>query len=307
MIKSILVVGSVNMDVVSRVERHPKLGETVRGNDLHFIPGGKGSNQALAAARLYDKVFLVGKLGTDAFGDTLHRFLQNEPVDLSYLTFSDEYPTGTALINVDAHGENTIVIIPGSNAQLNVSDIEYIDFSAVGVVVAQLETPTLTTQAAFQKAYASGAKTILNPAPAGPLSPDLLHYTSILVVNETELAFFSPDTNASLHDQAIALRAFPQQIIVITLGKNGAVCLTPENWIEVPGFVVDVVDTTGAGDCFVGALAVSIVENMDLHSGTRFANAAAALSVQTLGASTSLPRRKSVDTFLDKLLNEDIS
>ncbi|TVR19263.1 MAG: ribokinase [Anaerolineaceae bacterium] len=292
----IIVAGSINMDVVARVKAHPQLGETVFGTDLQFIPGGKGSNQAIAASRLTDGVLLAGMLGVDAFGDTLMTFLQGENLDLRHVGRVDTAPTGTALIAVSDASENTIIVVPGSNAHLQPADVSKIPIDPDDVVVSVFEIPQETIRALFARAHDVGAKTVLNPAPANPFIPSLLALTDYLIVNETELAFFADgasvtDNLADIKVNARNLRSSESQTIIVTLGDKGAVGFEGDAMIHVAGHTVNAVDTTGAGDCFVGALSVALSEGRNLKAALEFANSAAALSVQKLGASTSMPYR----------------
>lgn len=296
----IIVLGSINMDVVVTAPRHPELGETIFGDELHFIPGGKGSNQAVAASRLDGDVQLVGRLGQDAFGDTLEAFLRDESLDLAYLQRTDGEPTGTALITVNRDSENTIVVISGANMANSPDDVEQVALSGDEVLVSQFEVPQPTLKALFERGKAAGAQTVLNPAPAGEFVPGLLDLIDYLIVNETELAFFAGTQPTKDIDAIIAaaqkLRARPDQTIIVTLGAGGSVCLHGDNTIRVEGLNVDAVDTTGAGDCFVGAFAVAIAEGKSVRAALDFANRAAALSVQRLGAATSLPHRHELDS-----------
>jgi ribokinase len=299
----IIVAGSINMDVVARTERHPRPGETLFGDELHYIPGGKGSNQAVAASRLSGYVALVGKLGRDAFGNSLTDFLQNERLDLSYLRYDEQAPTGVALIVVDADSENSIVVVSGSNYALSPDDVANIPLTSDDVVVSVFEIPQPTIKALFRRAKDVGAKTVLNPAPASEFIAGLQDLVDYLIVNETELAFFTDmmpthDNDEELREQAEQVRTSPDQTIIVTLGSQGVFCLQGNKTTRVAGQVVASVDTTGAGDCFTGAFAVGLFEKMTLMDALRFANTAAALSVQKLGASTSMPPRESVDKAL---------
>lgn len=300
---AIIVAGSINMDVVARAERHPVPGETVFGSDLHYIPGGKGSNQAVAASRLGGDVTLVGKLGHDPFGDTLHAFLKSEQLKLDYVQRSETAPSGIALIVVDDHSENTIVVISGSNGEVDDTSIAPLTFQGGEIVLSQFEIPQPTIKVLFEKARAAGATTILNPAPAARFIDGLLPLIDVLVVNETELAFLSgsvsvPSEPAGIVGLAQKMRARPDQRILITLGAQGAVCLDGDTVHTVEGQHVKAVDTTGAGDCFVGALAVALSEGRAMPDAMRFANIAASISVTRIGASASLPYRHEVDTAL---------
>lgn len=297
---AIVVAGSINMDVVSQVKAHPRPGETIFGSSLHYIPGGKGSNQAIAASRLGENVAFVGKLGRDAFGQSLHEFLQHERLSLDHLTFSASAPTGIALIVVDAHSENTIIVVSGANGEVAAADVESVPLTAEDVVVSVFEIPQPTILRLFERARAAGARTILNPAPALAFVDGLLPLVDVLVLNETELAFFAggevvADDLDALRAQAEALRASEAQTIVVTLGGRGALAVTGGEALHVPGRSVKAVDTTGAGDCFVGALAVALSETQPLRAALDFANRAASISVQRLGAATSMPQRAEVD------------
>jgi ribokinase len=294
--RKIIVLGSINMDVVVTAPRHPVPGETMFGDDLAFIPGGKGSNQAVAAGRLGGDVQLIGKLGTDAFGTDLKAFLNDEPLDLTNLTQHPTAPTGTALITVSADGENTIIVVSGSNHQITAADLDGVQIGAGDVVVSQFEVPQPALKSLFQEAKAVGAATVLNPAPAGDFVDGLLPLVNYLVVNETELAILAgsdrvPSGDAALLAAARTARASEAQTVVMTLGGDGVLCLRGDETIRLPGHAVPVVDTTGAGDCFVGALAVGLSEGQSLADALAFANKAASISVQRRGAAVALPHR----------------
>lgn len=298
----IIVAGSINMDVVVQTQNHPRPGETIFGNALHYIPGGKGSNQAVAATRLRDQVYLVGKLGRDPFGDALTDFLKSEALHLDYLGYSEEAPSGIALITVDAASENTIVVVSGSNFELSAADVEAVPLDADDLVVSVFEIPQPTIKTLFSRAQAAGARTILNPAPAAPFIDGLLATVDYLVLNETELAFFAGQETVSeeeaIAEQARALRHNPAQTIIVTLGSEGILCVQGDEIVRVAGQAVKAVDTTGAGDCFTGSLAVALSEGMALREALHFANVAASLSVQVLGASASMPKREALDAAL---------
>lgn len=291
----IIVLGSINMDVVVTAPRHPQLGETIFGEELHFIPGGKGSNQAVAAARLGGSVQLIGKLGYDGFGDTLEPFLRDQSLDLTYLQRTEHAPTGTAIITVNSDSENTIVVISGANMAHTPAGVAAVDLATDDVVVSQFEVPQPAIHALFTKAKAAGARTILNPAPAGEFVPGLLDLIDYLVVNETELAFLSGTELTQDIDMMIAaahkLRTRHDQTILVTLGAQGCFAVVGDTVQRVAGISVHAVDTTGAGDCFVGALSVGLSEGHPLDHAMAFANRAASLSVQRLGAAVSLPYR----------------
>jgi len=216
------------MDVVARTPRHPRPGETVLGDELHLLPGGKGSNQAVAASRLHEQVHLVGKLGRDAFGEALADFLRQERLHLDHLRFTAEHPTGVALITVNENGENSIVVVSGSNYQLWPADVADVELSAGDVVVSVFEIRQETIKALFGRAKQAGARTILNPAPAAEFIPGLLPLVDILVVNETELATCAGDGAVSreigaIQEYARRWRSAPDQAVVVTLGAEGVV------------------------------------------------------------------------------------
>ncbi len=290
------------MDVVVLTPNHPRPGETIFGSDVKFIPGGKGANQAVAASRLTDGVVLVGKLGEDAFGASLAEFLAREALELQVDRVTHA-PTGTALITVDDRAENSIIVVSGSNMELTPKDIDRLSISAGDILISVFEIPQETIKAAFEKARQVGARTILNPAPAVPFIPGLLYLCDYLVVNETELAFFAGedlvvDDQAAIQRQLEKMRAREDQAVIVTLGSEGAACLENGDFFLVPGRRVDAVDATGAGDCFVGALGAGLKEDSALSDAVSFANTAASLSVQKLGASSSLPYRRDVDAAL---------
>lgn len=284
------------MDIMARVHRHPVAGETVPGTTLSYFPGGKGANQAVAAARAGIDVTMVGAVGTDAFGAELVEFLRGNGIDTDSVERVSG-PSGTAVIVVDAAGENHIVVVPGANAELRATRVP----GPGQVLVAQFETPVQTTTEFFRAGRLVGARSILNPAPAAVIPTELLALVDILVVNETELGVVS---GGDVDDQpTIAdIRGAQDRLrdsgfagcLVTTLGARGVVAVVDELVIEVPGRPVEVVDTTGAGDCFVGYLAAGLVRGDDLAEVLEMANIAASLSVQRMGAGPSMPHYRDV-------------
>jgi ribokinase len=300
---NVYVVGSINMDVVALAERHPRKGETVRGRDLQYLPGGKGANQAVAARRAGVKTYMVGMLGDDAFAGELRAFLEDEQLDLSFVGVARGVPTGTALITV-AETENTIVVVPGANDALSTRHVGALPFARDGVVVAEFETPQKTVLAAFKRARQVGARTVLNPAPAASPIAGLLDVTDVLVVNESELSWLvegvavdqmSPDEATAAAHKA---RQGPEQVVIVTLGANGAVAVVGQETVRVEGHSVRAVDTTGAGDCFVGNLAAELAGGTELARALEAANRAASICVQTLGAARSMPHRDNAGEVL---------
>ncbi|WBL80822.1 ribokinase [Bradyrhizobium xenonodulans] len=289
----VFIAGSINMDVVATADRHPRVGETVAGRQVLYFPGGKGANQAVASSRLGMKTTLIGRLGKDAFGAELRTFLGAQGIDLGSVRDADTH-SGTAIITVAA-SDNTIVVIPGSNALVSADDVADVPLAKGDVAVSQFEIPLPTIAAFFQRARSAGATTLLNPAPAQKMSGELLALVDILVLNETELGFLAgvelseSDEAAKIIDVARKLQARGDQTICITLGKRGVLALAASEEFAVQGRVVKAVDTTGAGDCFVGALASQLAEGMPLRAALAFANAAASISVQRMGAGPSMP------------------
>ena len=299
----VFVAGSINMDVVATADRHPKVGETVAGQAVHYFPGGKGANQAVAAAKLGASATLVGRLGTDAFGQQLRAFLAEQGVDLTFVRDTAEAHTGTALITV-ANADNTIVVVPGANALVSADDVCVPNFAKDDVAVSQFEIPLPTIAAFFKRAREVGATTILNPAPATRFGQGLLDLVDILILNETELGFLTGielrDTDEYEHfiEAARSLQMDENKTICVTLGKRGIVALiNGRQYVDI-GRAVKAVDSTGAGDCFVGAVAALLADGQPLSSAFGYANIAAAVCVQRMGAAPSMPTIAEVSAFL---------
>lgn len=299
----VFVAGSINMDVVATADRHPKVGETVAGRQVLYFPGGKGANQAVAASRLGARTTLIGRLGKDSFGSELKAFLGEQGIDLGYVVETAEAHTGTAIITV-AEADNTIVVIPGANGLVCADDVEVVPLLAGDVAVSQFEIPLPAIAAFFRRARAAGATTLLNPAPARAMPRELLALVDILVLNETELGFLArselseSDEAARIIAVARQLQAREDQTICVTLGKRGVLALAGREEIAVQGRAVKALDTTGAGDCFVGALAAQLADGAALRTALAFANAAASISVQRMGAGPSMPTAKEVAAVL---------
>jgi ribokinase len=299
----VIVVGSINVDLVVTAERFPRPGETIIGHTFARHPGGKGANQAIAAAKLGAATIMIGAVGDDAFGSFMRKVLTDAGVDDGPVRTVPGQPTGVALITV-AGGENSIVVVAGANGALAPADAAF-PLSAGDVIIAQLETPIAATRAAFEAARAVGAATILNPAPASRDAVNLLPLAEMVVVNETELELLAGTSLSRTSDgpQIIAamraMRGHPGQTVIVTLGARGLIAIAAwDDPIEIAGHAVDVTDTTGAGDCFVGTLAAGLAGGSDLRSALARANAAAALSVQRVGAGSSMPTAAEVDAFL---------
>ncbi len=275
------VVGSLNRDIVVRVDRHPRMGETVAASSLLRLPGGKGLNQAVAAARSGVKVTFVGAVGDDDDGRDLRAALAREGVDVAGVVTVDA-PTGTALIAVDPTGENTIVVVGGANLRVGDATARLPRLAPGDVVVAQLEVPVEALAHAMAAAIAAGAVTLLNAAPAAVLPDEVLGAVDVVVVNETEMEMLGGN-------HALLERLRPAGAVVLTLGRRGARVLTAAGEVSIDGRRVDAVDATGAGDCFVGVLAARLAMGTSLVDAAHTANAAAALSVQRVGAASSMP------------------
>ncbi len=293
---TVLVVGSANMDLVVSCERFPRPGETVLSEALTLFPGGKGANQAVACARLGARVLFLGKMGDDVFRPRLLESLRANGVDTGAVLVDDEAATGVALITVDAAGENQIVVASGSNMQLTPADVEAQQalFQQADVVLLQLEIPLETVEKAVSLAKKAGAIVVLNPAPARALPDTLLRHTDWLTPNESEAAYLS---GVEVRGRAGAERAAQKLVergvrhVVVTLGGDGALLVTPDETRHLPARRVEVVDTTAAGDAFNGALACALAQQGggDLAAALDFANRAAACAVTRRGAQAAMP------------------
>jgi ribokinase len=294
----VFVAGSINMDVVATADRHPRIGETVAGTQLLYFPGGKGANQAVAAAKLGAPTTLIGRLGADAFGAQLRAFLDAQQIDLTFVKDAPGAHTGTAIITV-ANADNTIVVVPGANARVDSIDVAAVVLTEDDVAVSQFEIPLPAIIAFFERAREAGAITILNPAPAGECSPRLLDLVDILVLNESELGFLTATELYDSDDGARFIEAARQlasedRIVCVTLGSRGALALIDGDPLQIPGRKVKAIDTTGAGDCFVGALAAQLANGNTIPYALGYANTAASICVQRMGAAPSMPTAEEV-------------
>ncbi len=297
----IVVVGSSNTDMIVQADRLPLPGETVLGGDLAIAPGGKGANQAVAAARLGAAVTFVARVGQDMFGREAVENFHREGLDIRYLAQDPQAPSGVALIIVGPGGQNIIAVAPGANRRLTPADVEAARpaFAQARAVLLQLEIPIETVLAAAQAGRAAGATVILNPAPAPsrPLPVALFEAVDILTPNETEAAVLTGKQEPE--EAAAALLARGVGTVIVTLGAEGALVATGSDHMRrIPGFRVKAVDATAAGDAFNGGLAVALARGEPLDAAVRYAHAVAALSVTRLGAQPSLPTAAEVEAFL---------
>jgi ribokinase len=299
----VVVVGSLNMDLVTRAQRMPRPGETLSGDSFVTVAGGKGANQAVAAARLGARVAMVGCVGEDAYGEQLHAALLAEQIDCRGLTVVSGVPTGIASIVVDAEGQNAIIIVAGGNGRLVPEVVERFDalLSAAQVIICQLEVPMPTVAYVLKRARELGKTVILNPAPATAALPGqwypLIDY---LIPNESEagvLSAIAVDSLASAQDAARALLASGAGKVIITLGEQGALFASQQGVEHFPAPRVTAIDSTAAGDTFVGGFAAALAQGRSEAEAIRFAQKAAALSVTRAGAQPSIPDSAEVQRF----------
>jgi ribokinase len=301
--RGIVVVGSSNTDMIVRLERIPQPGETLLGGEFLMAPGGKGANQAVGAARAGGRVSLVARVGEDMFGRQAIAGLRRDRIDVSQVRRDARSASGVALIFVGERGENSIAVASGANGRLRPADVKRAAplIAAASVLLLQLEVPLDSVQAAARLARRHAARVILNPAPARALPDALLCQVSILTPNETEAGTLTGTrvgSEQAARRAAGLLRARGVETVIVTLGARGALLVDQEGSRLIPGFAVQAVDTTGAGDTFNGALAVALAEERPLPQAVRFANAAAALSVTRRGAQPSAPTRERIDRLL---------
>jgi ribokinase len=291
------------MDLVVTAKRAPEAGETLPGDSFQTIPGGKGANQAAAIGKLGGQVSMAGRTGADDFGKRLIRNLQEQRVNTDLVVKDDQAPTGIALITVEESGENRIIIVAGANGMVGTRDVEQLagQFNEAGLLIMQLEIPLDTVKLALDKANKAGVPVLLNPAPAYPIPEDWLYRIHYLVLNESEAKAISGMQITSIDtakDAGMQLQKKGIQVVILTLGAQGAVVTTSEGCWHIPAFKVKVVDTTAAGDAFIGGFAVSILSQPDLIRAVQFGNATGALAATKVGAQSSLPSRDEVEHLL---------
>lgn len=297
----ITVVGSMNMDLVVKTDEIPKIGETVLGNEFLQIPGGKGANQGVAIAKLNNPVNFLGMIGKDSFGEILLKSMESSGISIKHIEKTDD-ATGIAIINVDKTGNNNIVVIPGANARV---DNEYLNrhytaFEEAEIVVFQLEIPIETVKEGLRISKKIGKITILNPAPAQELDDVIISNTDILIPNEHELERISKikvNDNASMLEAAKVLLNKGIKQIIVTLGSKGVLYIDKEGHQFFKSYKVNVVDTTAAGDSFIGGFTSSYVEDRNIEKAIEMGQKTAALSIQKVGAQSSLPTKEEVENF----------
>ena len=299
---SIVVIGSSNTDMVIKASHLPQPGETILGGTFFMSAGGKGANQAVAAARLGGSVLFIAKTGYDIFGKQAIELFEKEGIDISCITRDKYQPSGVALITVDDNGENCIVVAPGANATLTPENINEVkeNIETASWVLMQLETPVETVEYVANIASSKGIKFILNPAPVAKLNDELLKKISIITPNQKEAEMITGikvNDESSAKQAAIFLNRKGIGTVIITMGASGAFVLHENKYSMIHGHKVKVADTTAAGDIFNGALAVALSEGQNIEDAVTFACKAAAISVTRLGAQASAPHRKEVESF----------
>jgi len=301
---TVVVFGSINMDLVARTPRLPSAGETLTGEHFFTAPGGKGANQAVAAARLGAPTRMVGRVGGDVFGETLRQGLRDDGVDVASVATAQEQPSGVALITVDATGENTIIVVPGANGTLGADDLAHLDdaLSEARVLLLQLEVPLAAVSEAARRAHERGVAVVLDPAPARPLPAELYAATAILTPNAGEAATlvgFELDDDAAIRRAAEVLLERGAGSVVIKLGADGAYYHDGARGLFVPSYKVTAVDTVAAGDAFNGGLAAALHDGRPFEQAVRWGIAAGALAVTKAGAQPALPRRAALFALLN--------
>jgi len=302
----IVVIGSANTDMIVRTVRLPKHGETVLGDNFIQARGGKGANQAIAAARLGADVTFVARLGRDHFGQDAINAYEKDGINTKYIVWDEEASTGVALIVIDKEGEDIICVAPGANGKLSPEDVSKAEeaIKSANCVLLQLEIPLKTVEFAIKLASKYHVRVVLNPAPMAKLSEDLLEMVDVLTPNETEAALLTGNYASHPRDLAFLVkRKFNIKNVIVTMGKEGAAISSEQSpcAIQVPSYPVEAVDATGAGDAFNGGLVVALAQGKNLGDAVRYANAVGGLATTSAGAQSSLPTAMEVDAFLEKM------
>jgi len=300
----VCILGSINMDMVVSVNKMPLIGETIFSDNFKLAHGGKGANQAVASRRLGADVYMISKVGQDAYGLEIVNNLEKENINVNSIFKDDVKPTGTAIITVNNEGNNSIVVVPGANMTLNLKEIDKCK-EIIGnsdIIVAQFETPIEVTMEAFKFAKEKGVITILNPAPAKEIPTELLKYTDIIVPNETEATALTGVKVQDLESAKQAANIFfnnKVKYVIITLGDKGAAVISKEDGVLIPAYKVNAVDSTAAGDSFIGAISTKLTKsNLNINSlveAVEFGNKVSAIAVQREGAQPSIPFLKEIN------------
>ena len=301
--QDILVIGSLNADLVVRAPHFPQPGETISGGDLQIIPGGKGANQAVAAAKQGASVAMLGRVGNDSFGPFLLDSLKSNSVDITHV-HADDSATGTAIIVVDANGQNSIVLSAGANGKVSPLDVNNASsLLRPSLILLQLEIPTPTVLHAAKYAKQNGIRVILNPAPAKSLPDELISLIDFIIPNETELSLLTglevKDISSAEQAAKILLNRGAKNVIV-TLGSKGALLVSGDQTIQINAYKVDVVDTTAAGDAFIGGFASALLRGIEIEAAVKYANACGALATTKFGAQPSLPTKEETERFISE-------
>jgi len=300
---SVVVVGSVNVDLTIKSKRLPRPGETILGGGFTTGAGGKGANQAVAAARAGADVRFVARIGADPYGQEMLKRFRAEGISTKHIVRDEASPTGMAFILVDEHGENSIVVASGANARLSLGDVEAArgEIESAGVLLVQLETPLDTIQRAIRIACESNTRVVVNPAPGQHLSKEWLKGVDVITPNrlEAEMLTGTKITNeAALVATARCIQEYGIPTVVITLGHQGAYLAGENGTRMIPSYLVNAIDSTGAGDVFSGSLAAFLAEGTPIEDATRMAVASASISVTRMGAQSSAPLRNEIETFM---------
>lgn len=293
----VCVLGSINMDLVIKVKEMPKEGETILSNSFEKVAGGKGANQAIAAKRCGNEVTMISKIGKDENGKILKDALDSEDINVDFVYEDDASPTGMAMITVNERGNNSIVVISGSNMTINEAEINKTEevIKKNDILIAQFETPEEITESAFKVAKEAGKITILNPAPAKEITTDILKYTDVIIPNETEVELLTGIKVENLEDAKKAAKKFIDKgisFVIITLGAQGAALVSKNEAKTIPAYKVKAIDTTAAGDSFIGGLSCKLNVNElsfeNLEKAVSFGNKVSSITVQKEGAQPSI-------------------